>query len=366
MLIPKIMHCKSKLLFNIVERSSQLTMQSKKPSVLSRCITLAKELNIISTPILMRTPTYPQWVSLKSCFYNKLFCLKKIETASVEYIQHYSEATEPFRAEWDFILTDGSKSDTSTTFAVTNSDGATISVGALPTYCSAFTAEAAALHEAVMFASQTSKKHLICSDSKSVIEALQNPKNDMLLINMIRNIIYEKKDAIKIMWVPGHAGIKGNEVADERANKARMQPLHFFNHFTPKDLRRYASNYLAGKLTHDWAAYHHYYKLNNPRGTKPIFPSDSPCRGIRTFVRLRIGHAIPTHSHLLNGVLKPPCSYCNIPDLSVQHLLDECPGLSQIRTTVFGSSKPSDHLKLANSDNINAFLKFQILAKLNI
>ncbi|XP_054746199.1 uncharacterized protein LOC129250617 [Anastrepha obliqua] len=78
----------------------------------------------------------------------------KNKTSSNEYQQIFREALQPYNEGWEIIYTDGSKSDTSTTFAVTNTLGATITVGALPTYCSAFTAEVAALHEEVLYASR--------------------------------------------------------------------------------------------------------------------------------------------------------------------------------------------------------------------
>lgn len=193
---------------------------------------------------------------------------RKSNTSNNEYQQLYNQAVAPFIEDWEFVYTDGSKSDTSTTFAVTNRLGVTIAVYSLPSYCSVFTAEAAALLEAVLFASHNLKKPVICCDSKSAIEAVFNQSNDTPIITKIRNILYQFMNHIKIMWVPAHIGIQGNEIADRRAKEACRQPLHVYNFFTKRDIYNYIINYTSDKVLINGAILITIIKILTPLGRR--------------------------------------------------------------------------------------------------
>ncbi|XP_053962306.1 uncharacterized protein LOC128865921 isoform X1 [Anastrepha ludens] len=192
----------------------------------------------------------------------------KDSTNTNEYNKIFLETISPLKKDWEIIFTDGSKTDTCTSFAVTNAEGVTIYAGILPRFTSIFTAEAAALLEAVIFASQKCSKHLICTDSKSSIEAILNPTNDTPMVTKIRNIISIHTSEIKIMWIPGHSGINGNEKTDKRAKEANKEPLHTFNYITCNDIKILAKELAADNAATKWNIYQHPYKNFNPFGEK--------------------------------------------------------------------------------------------------
>jgi ribonuclease HI len=122
------------------------------------------------------------------------------------------------------IYTDGSKSaqGVGAAFYYPEKD---LSQGyALPIESSIFTAEAFAIIIAIKFIlQQQHSQYAILTDSKSVLQALQGN----CLTSSTNWLIYDIKSrlqtganlgkSIKLIWVPGHAEILGNEVADQKA-----------------------------------------------------------------------------------------------------------------------------------------------------
>uniref|UniRef100_A0A0K8VQJ3 RNase H type-1 domain-containing protein n=1 Tax=Bactrocera latifrons TaxID=174628 RepID=A0A0K8VQJ3_BACLA len=365
MLIPRLLHCRSELIFSQINCSIRNLKTSRKPSTIMSCLSLIQQLNIVTTPSALKTSEYFPSALPNSSLINTLLKYPKYSTSSNEYKQMFNAVLESLNDDWNVYYTDGSKSNTSTTFAVTNQLGGTIMVGSMPSYCSVFTAEAAAIFKAVQFASRMGNKCIICTDSRSAIEAIFNTNNEPLISN-IRSMLLQSSNCIKIMWVPSHIGIHGIEIADKKAKEASKQPLHFFDYFTDKDIRRLVETYVNEIQVREWSNHDHHYKKFNPAGTKPLYPGKGTCKNIRTFIRLRIGHTTATHAHILNGVNKPNCMFCGSNDVTVIHLLDTCPALQRIRANVFSNKKPSLYLERTDDSNIEMIAKYISLCKLNI
>uniref|UniRef100_A0A0A1XCF4 Gag-Pol polyprotein n=1 Tax=Zeugodacus cucurbitae TaxID=28588 RepID=A0A0A1XCF4_ZEUCU len=223
----------------------------------------------------------------------------------------------------------------------------------LSSYCSIFTAET----KAELFASNSGNKTIICSDSKSAIDAIFNQLNDCPMITKIRNLINKcNKRIIIIMWVPGHVGIKGNEWPTYVQKQQAKNHYTRRAYFTTKDIKQYVKQHTYC-FQNDWISYNHHDKLANPLGKTPHYSNNNTCKNIKTFVRIKIGHKLATRGHLLNGTNKPKCPLCGSGDFTINHILDRCSPLQQPRVLIFGNTKPSDLLNCTDDNNVNLFEK---------
>ena len=72
------------------------------------------------------------------------------------------------------------------------------------------------------------RQFLICTDSLSVVEAMKgfhkNRNRPPIILNSFNLIFKLENDNknISFTWIPEHAGISGNEQADQLANLARV------------------------------------------------------------------------------------------------------------------------------------------------
>ena len=86
----------------------------------------------------------------------------------------------------------------------------------------------------------------------------------------------------------------------------------------------------------------------------------------RALNRLRSGHSRLTHSHLMSGNPTPICEQCQTDEVSIKHLLMECPTHRTKRLRFFGSSDVSLKriLKEGNTDLGSSL--YQYIREINI
>lgn len=96
----------------------------------------------------------------------------------------------------------------------------------LPQYSSNFDAEAVAILEALKYVKTEDpcRKYQIISDSLSTLQGVKNPNNLNIFIQQIKVELSKVKDThdVVLAFTKGHAGVVGNEIADELAKQAAI------------------------------------------------------------------------------------------------------------------------------------------------
>ena len=198
----------------------------------------------------------------------------------------------------------------------------------LPNHCTVFTAELKALDLAIEHIRFSDKpKFVICTDSKSSLEALEGNSIVNPLVMKLREKIDEvqTEKTIKFVWIPSHIGIKGNEKADRLAKDSlgyepmRMDVPH-------SDFKTQILPYIRKKWQAEWEEGNEVRRNKLYSIKQTIAPPQTLHLSRReeiVYRRLRIGHSYITHSFLLKREDKPKCYSCDC-DFTVEHILLNC------------------------------------------
>lgn len=182
----------------------------------------------------------------------------------------FKDLTQKFiDTNWTLLFTDASKTIDCTAFAVVDGNSDVLIKGILPQFSSTFTAEALAVFRATKLL--PNKNILICTDSLSTIYAIQNINNTTPIIEEIRDNLITNKHRLKIIWVPGHAGISGNEQADKAAKSATTEPLITFYTHNKKDLKNKLKTLWNNTRRDKWKEYIHHYSTINPQAEMALY-----------------------------------------------------------------------------------------------
>ena len=292
----------------------------------------------------------------------------KAETPAHVYIAKFNEIKSTKYPDYTHFYTDGSKTDEITSYGVFSNLGTSSS--RIRNLSSIFTAEAEGIKRALRFiliSPNINRKYVIFSDSKSVLESLQNfsTKNTVIkeTIDLIQRILISRK-TVKFCWVPGHVGIVGNENADQAAKRAqrREEPPHYRLPHT--DLYPKVSTFVKQNWQNRWeladrARPNKLFSIQNE--IKP-FDTHGLTRKEETVIhRLRIGHTRLTHAFLMRGGPRIPdvCCYCNNPQeiLSVKHIMIHCPALQAERARHYDVPTMKDLFETVSLRTILAFLQ---------
>ena len=346
-------HILNKEIHLLISRKTSLKIKSGLVSILD----VAKEFDILSEIPSSPKEYLPFWLLNDDIFINNLITFAKSTTSIHTYRLLFSEAIVSYKEDWEFIYTDGSKKENLASFAVVKQDGQLLANGIMTRYGDVFEAEAQAIFSACQIIKSSSKKTIICTDSRSVFEALKiEPKSES--VKSIQQILLSIKYKTKIMWIPGHAGIGGNEHADRAAKAARNYPVHKFSLHNKNKITKIARSRIHENVLERWNQYNHYYKQFNPSRKSIILPTQSSATAIKYFIRLRLGHTILTHKHYFNKEPPPICKYCNNSQLTVLHLLT-CSSLQTVFSSIFVNTSPIAALSIpsySTIQNINDFV----------
>ncbi|GFR13939.1 putative RNA-directed DNA polymerase from transposon BS [Trichonephila clavata] len=219
---------------------------------------------------------------------------------------------------------------------------------AVPISASIYTAELHALRIAIEPISLScGKKFIIYTDSLSALQSivsLHSSSHPILVDITCALANHLKKKDIRFCWIPGHAGINGNELADTAARSATGSSERF--PIPHSDLKAY----FRQKLQSIWQSNWDQQTENKLRSVMPVLAPTVPSSS-------NLGHTRLTHRHLLFGEPPPYCEIRNV-SLSVKHILCDCPHSNHLRHRLFNSVDFTISSILNNSTNSSLVFKF--------
>ena len=241
--------------------------------------------------------------------------------------------------------------------------------------CSNYEAEALAIEAAIhqlqqQFTLSIERKQnvVIFSDSMSVLQALENEKQDStLLTNITKTIstfmnIFEVE--VTLQWIPSHCEIPGNERADTLAKKGAQseQPNIPVSLATAKQIIK-ANNKI--ERLNNWALcgkgrsmFAHMPTPNKKDPNNTLKREDQV-----TIFRLRTQH-IPLNAHLnrIKADHAPTCPLCDHPQETVKHFLFDCEPLNDLRKQYLPPSPDLENTLYADRTQLQQTSKYYTMA----
>lgn len=318
----------------------------KQPPFPIRANRLLKQANIDVNCPKKRTIT-PPWTKLRITTCNGLKTLNKQTNPHIckmKAMEHINTKTNV-----KALYTDGSKNEHGVGYAVISATEAVQK--SLPEYASVYTAELSAIYEAleVIERDVTANRFVIYTDSRSALEGINQlqPRNHIVcdIQERAHSIIIKGKE-ISICWIPAHVGVAGNEAADKAAKEAiqkertTVQPpfRDIYPTIRRNQRRKWQLRWNAEPLSN---------KLRNIKET--VEPWTTKAKLDRKtqvkLTRLRIGHTLVTHSHLMTlpRTDAAKCSRCDV-TLTIQHIIQDCPHVNAQRMQTIGPNHTKDIL----------------------
>ncbi|WP_135568158.1 reverse transcriptase domain-containing protein, partial [Solemya elarraichensis gill symbiont] len=280
----------------------------------------------------------PPWLLHIPHVHMHLHTLGKRHTNSLIYQTLFREYCEyhptPFH-----VYTDGSKKDGQVAAAAYHSTS--FCASSLPDEASIYTAELYGLFFALrLIHLQQPTSATIFSDSLSALQAISNFNITHPLVLLILLEYTRINIPVTLCWIPGHAGIPGNETVDTLAKATLGSPPVIPFQIPSSDFKRNISLYIKDLWQQEWSTYNvptatQYFQLH------PLLHTPSSHALSRhddvVLSRLKFGHTKATHSHLLDNIKdRPICNKCTSQaPLTVDHILLRCTAYTAARAKYF-------------------------------
>ena len=270
-------------------------------------------------------PKLPPWTIHEPEINMSLTSMKKAVTSSTNYQAAFLELMDKYRG-YKAIYTDGSHLNNRTAAAAIY--GNHTYSERLPDEASIYSAEQHALYLAQdHIETSDAKDFIVWSDSKSSLTAMERKKWRQPLVQKLlirHHELTEQGKNIKYGWVPGHVGIRGNDLVDTAAkNGTNLQPNQEV-HIPSLDLKGKVNVYIKRKWQVEWDSdpNNHLYSV------QPVVYEHNRSN-LKTrkeqvkYSRLRMGCTKLTHVYLITKENPPLCTRCQDP-LTVKHILLDC------------------------------------------
>ena len=238
------------------------------------------------------------------------------------------------------VFTDGSKMDHRTACAFYIPYIKHHRLIRLPDNTNIFTAEMAAILEALQFIlSKPPMAAVIFTDSLSAVQALEIGEGKNALHLEIKYCLYQlscQGVQVTISWIPSHVGIRGNERVDDLAKEALL--LSHVNFPIAPDISD-LDVILREQIKREWQTQwdmslkgRFYYALE-PKVSETVKYSD-PCKAKQTCIsRLRFNKCLLGDTeYMLNKRDSPLCKACKVKE-DVSHFLLDCIEYTDLQVT---------------------------------
>lgn len=207
-------------------------------------------------------------------------------------------------------------------------------------FASVFTGEAIAILEALKFVqSHNINNVIIFSDSKSCLQAIIGNqfrcKNKTQYILKIKTILFDCHQQglrIALVWIPGHAGIKGNEIADACAKQATVNGSLSHSGLYTNDVTLIAKKNLFSNWSDHWKKSSitkgsHYANIQPDIPPIPwFFKYRSANKRVTSVVcRLRLGHVCTPVFLAKIRVKDSSLCECGLDEGTTEHIFFNCP-----------------------------------------
>ncbi|KAF0311929.1 RNA-directed DNA polymerase from mobile element jockey [Amphibalanus amphitrite] len=247
-------------------------------------------------------------------------------------------------------------------------------------FTSSYTAELLALRETLKYiesilTDQDPALNIqLCTDSLSSLMRLrEGPANqtervaDQVWLSLRR---LGRRHRVDLQWVPGHAGVAGNEIADAVAREAAELPQDGtpITFAAAKSLlKRHVSREWVESTRHSRPApatrphlSHDYHDVVGPGRVRLADRLGLSRREGTALARLRTGHspALQAYRHFIGAEEDDGCPTCDggVRE-DAEHFLTSCPATARVRHDVFGREDPTLREVFADPCRVIEFLR---------
>ena len=265
----------------------------------------------------------------------------------IGYRAHFQEMFEELYEDYLDVFTDGSKKEERVGYGIWASNNFEES-GRITNKCGIFTAELYAILRALRFISHNEiyAKFVIFCDSYGALKSIQKIKSrNSLVIRIKKELqnIKEKDKEVILEWIPSHVGIKGNEMADDKAKKALDRNTYRKVKYSYEDIKSMIKQDISKQWQEEWNEFDSYLHRIKPN-LEDCKSSYSRNRREEVVIsRLRMGCTLLDVKHHFEKIPPPQCDTCRV-RLTVKHIIMYCPKYVNKRNDI------SKHIRENNLD----------------
>ena len=188
----------------------------------------------------------------------------------------------------------------------------------------------------------------IFSDSWVALKALQAAKTTFPLVRQCQPTLNDISawHAVRLYWVPGHAGVRGNEIAERLARSSSGQQFigpESFLGVSRQNIRRKMKRWMKNQYLALWQVPCSTQSQARELISGPNLATGAPLlsfnrKQTRAVIGLLTGHnTLIRHLHVMGLSNNPTLRKCGTEEETSVHILCECEDLASLRHIYLGS-----------------------------